>query len=170
MFTDDHLWYALFSYLLRKSSTDIYGMPCFHIYLESVHRWPSVVCFVFELFLYLPWKSPQKDIYGMLCLNIFLLLWVHIDFRYSLLWRPTPSGFTRVQRLSCCLSLLFTTMIANAMWYQTSDETSHSDVMKVGPLSFSSQVKESSNRWLCYLIMCMIWFIVKYNLHGTKCW
>ena len=37
-------------------------------------------------------------------------LWV------SVMARPTRSNFTRVQRLTCCLTLLFTTMIANAMW------------------------------------------------------
>ncbi|ELT88583.1 hypothetical protein CAPTEDRAFT_89312, partial [Capitella teleta] len=40
---------------------------------------------------------------------------------FSLLSRPTRSRFTRVQRLSCCLALLFTTMIANAMWYRTEE-------------------------------------------------
>ena len=43
-------------------------------------------------------------------------LWV------SLFSRPTKSNFTRVQRLTCCLSLLFTTMLANAMFFRTSDE------------------------------------------------
>ncbi|CAL1530711.1 unnamed protein product, partial [Lymnaea stagnalis] len=38
-------------------------------------------------------------------------LWV------SVFSRPTRSNFTRVQRLSCCMSLLFLTMITNAMWF-----------------------------------------------------
>ena len=38
----------------------------------------------------------------------------------SIVSRPTKSSFTRVQRLTCCVSLLFTTMIANAMFFRTS--------------------------------------------------
>ena len=36
----------------------------------------------------------------------------------SVLSRPNRSRFTRVQRVSCILSLLFTSMIANAMFYR----------------------------------------------------
>ena len=36
--------------------------------------------------------------------------------------RPTRSNFTRLQRLTCCLLLLFTTMIANAMFYRDTTE------------------------------------------------
>ena len=43
-------------------------------------------------------------------------LWV------SVMSRPTRSNFTRVQRVSCILSLLFTTMIANAMFYKDGSE------------------------------------------------
>ncbi|XP_077979542.1 polycystin-1-like protein 2 [Glandiceps talaboti] len=41
---------------------------------------------------------------------------------YSILSRPSRSTFTRVQRTSCCFSLLFLTMIANAMFYMDSEE------------------------------------------------
>ncbi|KAI8514731.1 hypothetical protein Bbelb_073220 [Branchiostoma belcheri] len=40
---------------------------------------------------------------------------------FSVASRPTRSHFTRVQRASCCLSLVFLTMITNAMFYQTDD-------------------------------------------------
>ncbi|KAL9989666.1 hypothetical protein ACROYT_G004234 [Oculina patagonica] len=43
-------------------------------------------------------------------------LWV------SLFTRPPHSPFTRCQRLSCCLSFLFTSMVVNAMFYQFSDK------------------------------------------------
>ncbi|XP_021346749.1 polycystic kidney disease protein 1-like 2 isoform X2 [Mizuhopecten yessoensis] len=56
----------------------------------------------------------------------------------SVLSRPTQSVFTRVQRLSCCLSLLFLTMVSNAMWYGTIDTTQQQNV-HLGPLSFSGQ-------------------------------
>lgn len=59
-------------------------------------------------------------------------LWV------SVLSRPTQSVFTRVQRLSCCLSLLFLTMVTNAMWYVTMD-TSDQQNVHLGPFTFSGQ-------------------------------
>ncbi|EDO38018.1 predicted protein, partial [Nematostella vectensis] len=36
----------------------------------------------------------------------------------SVVTRPPKSTFTRVQRLTCCLVLLLTTMVSNAMFYQ----------------------------------------------------
>ncbi|XP_060067008.1 polycystin-1-like protein 2 [Ylistrum balloti] len=56
----------------------------------------------------------------------------------SVLSRPTQSVFTRVQRLSCCLSLLFLTMVTNAMWYGTMDTTQQQNV-HLGPFTFSGQ-------------------------------
>uniref|UniRef100_A0ABM0GNB4 Polycystic kidney disease protein 1-like 3-like n=1 Tax=Saccoglossus kowalevskii TaxID=10224 RepID=A0ABM0GNB4_SACKO len=38
----------------------------------------------------------------------------------SMFWRPTRSTFTRLQRLSCCAAFIYLTMIANAMFYDTS--------------------------------------------------
>lgn len=46
-------------------------------------------------------------------------LWV------SLFTRPPTSQFTRCQRLSCCLSFLFSSMVANAMFYQFSERPTH---------------------------------------------
>ena len=37
---------------------------------------------------------------------------------FSVVTRPPRKHFTRVQRLSCCLSLLLTTMLASAMFYE----------------------------------------------------
>lgn len=54
---------------------------------------------------------------------------------FSIVWRPPQSVFTRVQRVSCCLSLLLCTMMANAMWYKT-DEGRYTRV-DLGPLEFS---------------------------------
>jgi len=41
----------------------------------------------------------------------------------SVVRRPNKSKFTRVQRLSMCLSTLFLTMIVNAMFFDTSGDT-----------------------------------------------
>lgn len=56
---------------------------------------------------------------------------------FSVLARPPKSTFTRVQRLSCCLSVILTTMVANAMFYQVGDESSSGTSIHVGPFSFS---------------------------------
>ncbi|XP_013397161.1 polycystic kidney disease protein 1-like 2 [Lingula anatina] len=39
----------------------------------------------------------------------------------SVFKRPTRSRFSRVQRLSCCLAVLFLFMITNAMWFKTDE-------------------------------------------------
>lgn len=56
-------------------------------------------------------------------------LWV------SLFTRPPHSPFTRCQRLSCCLSFLFSSMVVNAMFYQFSNSPTYS--FKFGPLVLS---------------------------------
>ena len=58
---------------------------------------------------------------------------------FSVIKRPARSNFTRVQRLSCCLCILLTTMLANAMFYQNDPSSSGAGVLKVGPISFSLQ-------------------------------
>ena len=40
---------------------------------------------------------------------------------FSVMSRPTRSNFTRVQRVSCCVSLLFLTMITNCMFFKADD-------------------------------------------------
>lgn len=64
----------------------------------------------------------------------------------SVFSRPTRSSFTRVQRISCCMSLLFLTMITNAMWFksdgeqaQAQDQQKQTVSMKIGPISFTLQ-------------------------------
>ncbi|WAQ97255.1 PK1L2-like protein [Mya arenaria] len=60
----------------------------------------------------------------------------------SVFSRPTRSSFTRVQRISCCMSLLFLTMITNAMWFKSDGEKgddSQKQVvsMSIGPITFT---------------------------------
>ncbi|XP_066271638.1 polycystin-1-like protein 2 [Branchiostoma lanceolatum] len=55
---------------------------------------------------------------------------------YSIISRPTKSYFTRVQRLSCGLCVLYTTMVSNAMWYKT-DDNLQTTTLKLGPISFT---------------------------------
>ena len=52
--------------------------------------------------------------------------------------KPPQSSFTRVQRASCCLSILFCTMITNAMFYDEGRIDS-SPVFYLGPLKISAR-------------------------------
>lgn len=47
---------------------------------------------------------------------------------FSVATRPPRKRFTRVQRLSCCLSLLLTTMLASAMFYEHDVQTGQQDM------------------------------------------
>ncbi|KAK3725337.1 hypothetical protein QZH41_008953, partial [Actinostola sp. cb2023] len=53
----------------------------------------------------------------------------------SVIARSPQTYFTRVQRATCCLSLLFSAMIANAMFYNIGGKTEKT--FQVGPLQFS---------------------------------
>lgn len=64
------------------------------------------------------------------------------SFTDSHLWisvfsRPHRSTFTRVQRLSCILSLVMTTMMVNAMFYQAEDRVKNKEYISFGPFEFS---------------------------------
>ena len=53
----------------------------------------------------------------------------------SVLTKPASARFSRVQRASCCLSILFTGMLANAMFYELGGKSAQ--IIQVGPLKFS---------------------------------
>ncbi|XP_048582698.1 polycystic kidney disease and receptor for egg jelly-related protein [Nematostella vectensis] len=56
---------------------------------------------------------------------------------FSIFMRPARSRFTRLQRVSCCLTLLYCSMLANAMFYNIGGETDPSQTLQIGPLAFS---------------------------------
>ncbi|XP_077987011.1 polycystin family receptor for egg jelly-like [Glandiceps talaboti] len=60
---------------------------------------------------------------------------------FSVLSRPFRSSFNRVQRMACCFSLIFLTMIAGAMFYQDSEEDAEKlksgKGLKLGPIRLS---------------------------------
>ena len=68
---------------------------------------------------------------------------------FSVFTRPPRSHFTRCQRLGCCLTLLLTSMLANAMFYKdpapatasadgsTTTTAQASDSIHLGPVSIS---------------------------------
>ncbi|XP_066292702.1 polycystin-1-like protein 2 [Branchiostoma lanceolatum] len=60
-------------------------------------------------------------------------LWLSVGTR-----RPR-SYFTRVQRLSCCLCLLYCKMIASAMWFRTASQAPSPSLFTIGPLDITTQ-------------------------------
>ncbi|CAH1789327.1 unnamed protein product, partial [Owenia fusiformis] len=55
----------------------------------------------------------------------------------SVVSRPTRSNFTRAQRITCCISILFCTMIANAMWYRSDETVTQDQALRLGPFVFT---------------------------------
>ncbi|XP_068742451.1 polycystin-1-like protein 2 [Montipora capricornis] len=53
----------------------------------------------------------------------------------SVIAKPRRNRFSRVERASCCLSVLLTAMLANAMFYRL--EGKSEQVIQIGPLKFS---------------------------------
>ncbi|XP_013422214.1 uncharacterized protein LOC106182109 [Lingula anatina] len=56
---------------------------------------------------------------------------------FSVLKRPPRSKFTRVQRLTCCISLLFSTMATNIMYYGAESSVDSPTMLTIGPIKFS---------------------------------
>ncbi|XP_023932840.1 uncharacterized protein LOC106163484 [Lingula anatina] len=57
----------------------------------------------------------------------------------SVVNRPPRSRFTRVQRLTCCVSLLFCTMATNIMFYGQEDKVEKPEVIRLGPVTVTLQ-------------------------------
>ncbi|XP_070581325.1 polycystin-1-like protein 2 [Ptychodera flava] len=57
---------------------------------------------------------------------------------FSVLSRPSKSHFTRVQRLTCCLSLLYCSMIASAMWFRSEVRAKNVFSVTIGPFTLTS--------------------------------
>ena len=53
----------------------------------------------------------------------------------SVLTKPPKSKFTRVQRTTCCLCLLMSAMLVNALFYKTDQDAD--PTIQIGPLKFS---------------------------------
>nr|XP_042904172.1 uncharacterized protein LOC107445474 [Parasteatoda tepidariorum] len=57
----------------------------------------------------------------------------------SVFTRPERSRFTRLQRLSCCMAMLYLSMLTDAMWYETVPEQPSPGAFKLGPLQLSPE-------------------------------
>ncbi|XP_023236367.1 uncharacterized protein LOC111635594 [Centruroides sculpturatus] len=58
---------------------------------------------------------------------------------FSIFLRPPRSRFTRVQRVSCCMAVLYLSMLANAMWYQRTSNQPSPGALKLGPFSLTME-------------------------------
>ncbi|GFO38753.1 polycystic kidney disease 1-related protein, partial [Plakobranchus ocellatus] len=58
---------------------------------------------------------------------------------FSVVARPPQSRFTCLQRVSCCLCLLYVTMLTNAMFYNTTGKEEGSNAFTFGPFSVSPE-------------------------------
>lgn len=58
---------------------------------------------------------------------------------FSVFMRPPTSRFTRVQRVSCCMALLYLSMLVNAMWYERVPPKPRSSALEIGPFSLSPE-------------------------------
>ncbi|KAI8485745.1 hypothetical protein Bbelb_365790 [Branchiostoma belcheri] len=57
----------------------------------------------------------------------------------ALVAAPVGSLFTKAQRLSCCFTLLNTTMLSSAMWYKAENTTADTRVLNLGFVLFTIQ-------------------------------
>ena len=57
----------------------------------------------------------------------------------SVLYRPSFSNFTRVQRVTCALMALMLNMLANAMYFNPEDNYETPTQVQLGPLRLSLQ-------------------------------
>ncbi|XP_071131781.1 polycystin-1-like protein 2 [Mytilus edulis] len=88
-------------------------------------------------------------------------LWLSVGLR------PEPSNFSRLQRLACCLTLLFLTMISNAMFY---GQGTGSSQVSLGPLNFSLAGIYISfiSLLLTIPVMLMITYLFRKSCHLRK--
>ncbi|XP_060063521.1 uncharacterized protein LOC132543982 [Ylistrum balloti] len=84
---------------------------------------------------------------------------------FSVVARPPQSRFTRVQRVSCCLCLLYVTMLSNAMFYENSAAESGNS-FTFGPFSLSpTQVYIGV---VCNLIVFPVNFLLVYLFRRSR--
>ena len=58
---------------------------------------------------------------------------------FSVFMRPARSRFTRVQRVSSCMALLYLSMLTNAMWYGILPDKPGQGSLKFGPFALSPE-------------------------------
>lgn len=84
----------------------------------------------------------------------------------SVFSRPHRSNFTRVQRVSCILSLIMTTMVANAMFFKAGGYETDQESLRLGPFIFS--LKEIYISFVSSLIVFPVNIIIDQIFRKTK--
>jgi len=84
----------------------------------------------------------------------------------SVIMRPLRSNFTRVQRLSCLLSLVFITMSVITMSLKTTDDTQDISQVIIGPFRFS--LENLNVAMLSLLISTIIISIVTFFFKNSE--
>ncbi|XP_035665942.1 polycystic kidney disease protein 1-like 2 [Branchiostoma floridae] len=95
------------------------------------------------------------------------------DFRNEHIWLstlfcPRGSHFSRVQRLSCGLCIIYTTMIANAMWYRTEDSLHQPTVVNLGIVSFTLHELYVSTMTSLYVLPVNVLLIQLFKWYKEK--
>lgn len=89
-------------------------------YLFSCHKWLSEAISCEETInISMPDNSNDWRLSSLLTTNLRHSLYNYYIWM-SVGYRKTRSTFTRVQRLNCCLVVIFILILTNAMWYATS--------------------------------------------------
>ncbi|KAA3682266.1 polycystin 1L2 [Paragonimus westermani] len=87
-------------------------------------------------------------------------LWV------SVVARPASSRFTRVERVACCLLLLFLSMLSSCMFYQKEGAIKQPDLFTMGPFAFTAQ--EMFVAVINNLITFVPLFVVTYLFRNSR--
>lgn len=84
---------------------------------------------------------------------------------FSIFAKPHKSNFTRVQRLTCCLALLFASMLANIFLYQGDDAQEGGTTIKIGPISLTLEqiLTGIISSAIAFPINILIVFMFKYT-------
>lgn len=96
---------------------------------------------------------------------------------FSVFAKPHKSNFTRVQRLTCCLALLFASMLASIALYQSDEEKEGGTTIKLGPISLTleemlSGVISSAIAFPINILIVLLFKYTKeppYNLGSSCC-
>ncbi len=85
------------------------------------------------------WVSNHKEVTEFS--NLFQMsIWKKMTDNHlwiSTVIRPTRSSFSRTQRVSCCITVLFLSMLSDAMFYQTDENVERPTLLEIGKLRFS---------------------------------
>lgn len=85
---------------------------------------------------------------------------------FSVFMRPPASRFTRVQRVSCCMSLLYLSMLVNAMWYERVPPKPRSSAVEIGPFALSPE--QIGVGFFSNLIVFPITFVIIYFFRKSR--